>query len=156
MRRTLALVGLLLSGCSARPSTEEAARLADARVDRFEELERWALRSVAVETVPATVEAFEARIFAPMDGDSSVVDAWIARTGTAPFAASAHGLHAPFDADAMTTVRPRDHQEVRVGVLELDDPRTREADTLRVVVIERTSRPSATESISFAVAFEHP
>lgn len=156
MRLAAALLTLALSACSARPSTDEASRLAVAFAPRFEELESWAFRGLRAETVSASVEEFEQRLFAPVQGDREVVEAWMARTGTAPFAASAYGTSSPVHDDVMTHVRVPDRGALRIGVATLDDPRTDAADAIDVVIVERTTRLGATEQVSFAVAFAKP
>lgn len=132
---------------------EDASRLANELEPRFSPLERWANRALAAETVPMAVDAFDARLFAPTLEDASVVEAFLARTGTAPIAISSRGSASPVDDAHMTGVRLPDGRRMRVGFARLDDPRTSEADPIEVVVLEHTSHPSATETISFAVAF---
>lgn len=149
----MAALALALCGCSARPSTEEAARLALVFAPRFEEFERWSDRALAAETVSASVDEFQARLFAPVQDERDVVDAWMARTGTSPFAASAHGGASPVANDAMATVRVPDHGSLRIGVGAIDDPRTAAVDSIDVVVVERTRRLGPTEEVSYAVAF---
>lgn len=156
MRFFVALLVFVLAACSSRPSTDEASRLGLLLMPRFEALESWAHRALDAETVPSSVEEFEARLFAPTEGERDVVEAWMARTGTAPFAASAHGTPSPIAEDRMARVRVPDHGSVRIGVMTLDDPRTAAADAIDVVVVERTVRRSATEEVSFAVAFTRP
>lgn len=134
----------------------EASRLANVLEPSFTPLENWAHRALAAETVPTSVDAFDARLFSPIEDRDDVVEAWLARTGTAPVSFSAHGTSSPIDDDRMAHVRLPDRREVRVGTMTMDDPRTTESDPLEVVVLEHTSHPSPTETISFAVAFVRP
>jgi len=132
----------------------DASRFANTLESRFTPLERWANRALAAETVPMARGAFDERIFALATEEPSVVDAWLARTGTAPVTMSARGSESLVVDRTMTHVRLVDGRHMRVGFAAIDDPRTPEVDSIEVVVIEHTSNPTRTEAISFAVAFE--
>lgn len=130
-------------------ASEEAARLSPS----FDPLETWAHRALAAETVPSTVDAFEDRLFEPMQGRDDIVDAWLVRTGTAAGTFSAHGTPPPLDEARFAHVRAADRRELEVAIVSLDDPRTEASDPIEVVVIAHTARPSALEEITFVVAF---
>lgn len=133
---------------------EDASRFANELEPRFTPLETWAIRALAAETVPMAQSAFDARVFAPTVEETTVVDAWLSRTGTAPIALAARGSDSLVDDRAMTHVRLPDGRRMRVGFATIDDPRTTEQDSVAVVVLEHSSSPSTTETISFAIAFE--
>lgn len=133
---------------------DDASRVATAFEPRFTPLETWANRALSAETVPMAADAFDARIFARAVEETTVVDAWLARTGTSPGEYSARGSRSLVDDGRMTHVRLPDGRRMRVGFETIDDPRTNEADSVEVIVLEHTANPTANESISFAVAFE--
>lgn len=152
--RGAALAALVSVGaCGDRPGTRDASEQAARFAHRFDEIERWLLRALASETVPSERVTFEARLFANVAHDDAVVEAWIARTGTAPLLLSAHGTPSVLDDDRLTLVRTADGRELRVGFASIDDPTTRVRDPVAAVLLERRTRPSGTEEVSVAVAF---